>query len=89
MDLEPVTFCRHATYQHKAEMSKHKHLTNAEREQVLMFLLERVENDELKRGALSETAEHFSVHVSTVSRWWSDWVKKTEGKRSSIMGRDV
>lgn len=46
-------------------------LTEEERQNLLQFLLQRLQDGELARGALAAASKQFNVHRSTISRIWA------------------
>jgi hypothetical protein len=50
-----------------------RNLTQKERERLFCFLLQRLQNNELRRGAIQTAATEFSVTRGTVSRLWKRW----------------
>lgn len=52
--------------------SKHKHLTNEQRNGIFQFLLQRKNGHKLKKGAINETAAAFDVSRLTVSNIWRE-----------------
>jgi hypothetical protein len=51
-------------------MIQRKNLVQKQREGLFCFLLERIENNELCRGAIQAGAIEFSVMRGTLSRLW-------------------
>jgi len=54
-------------------MVQRKNLDQKQRESLLCFLLERIVNNQLGRGAIQAGAIQFSVTRGTVSRLWRKW----------------
>ena len=52
-----------------------KNLTVEERQQMLVFLLERYNGTRLERGAMVKAAASFGVSGTTISCNWKSWVK--------------
>ena len=54
-------------------MVRRPDLTDDERKRLKDFLLERFDGERLERKALSDAADRFGVHASTIGRLWKKW----------------